>query len=525
MLKCPNCGADVHFAPETQNYVCDYCGSVFEQDELNEKQSSGDIKAEEQEMYEERKAGGGGTSGEDSLGEEDSEYIKVMVFTCPQCGGELFTTEDTAATFCSYCGSSVLLERRVSKEMKPQYIIPFQVTRDQAAEIYKKKMSKSLFAPSYMRHMDIEKIRGIYMPYWTYTIQGNAAINAKKTESTPTFGGTKVDEYKISANLIMKGNGIEYDSASSFPDDLSESIAPYDFKEAREFTASYMSGFYADAGDVPVEEYLQDAANVMKVLGADKAAEELGVTAGEILDDIPDPVVKGERAMYPVWFVSAKNKAKNKVSYAVINGQSGKIAADIPVDNKRLLIGMLCIAIPLFAILYFLITPTPQFTAWAVMILSIVGGIFAIVNMKGKSSGVKAKTSPKMVIFGAVLAAIGVLMYAFTRMLSALIVAVAGIVLVIIGIVKISKANKALNQVERGDKPKGIYTIPLILSIAAVVVCLVAIIWNPVRDIYFYICIIIAGICSAVSYWTMFSIHNKGTLRKLPQLGKRGGDE
>ena len=116
-------------------------------------------------------------------------------------------------------------------------------------------------------------------------------------------------------------------------------------------------------------------------------------------------------------------------------------------------------------------------------------------------------------------------MYAFTRMLSALIVAVAGIVLVIIGIVKISKANKALNQVERGDNPKGIYTIPLILSIAAVVVCLVAIIWNPVRDIYFYICIIIAGICSAVSYWTMFSIHNKGTLRKLPQLGKRGGDE
>ena len=533
MVKCPNCGADIHFKPETQNYVCDFCGSVFEQDELSEEQSKGGIKAEEQAAYEEKAESD--VKSED-VGTEEGGYIKVLIYTCPQCGGELFTTEETAATFCSYCGSSVLLERRVSKEMKPEYIIPFQVTKEQAAEIYKKKMNKSLFAPSYMRHMDIEKIRGIYMPYWTYSVFGNANVSVKKTESTPTFGGTKVDEYKINAGICMKGDGIEYDSASSFPDDLSQSIAPYDFKEAKPFTASYMSGFYADAGDVDEEQYFAEAGNVMRVLAAEKAAEELDVAAADVAAQIPEPMAEGKRAMYPVWFVSAKNKAANKVSYAVINGQSGKIAADIPVDNKRLLIGMLCFAVPIFAILYFLITPTPQITTWCVMLLSIVGGIFALVNMKGESTTVKTKMPVGSLVVGIICFVFGIALALLLKEGMFTAVAIFGAVLLIITFVKAAKGNKAAKaaeqqsevsqkEAEEEKKKKNRYVLPLILCIAAVLVCIIALIWNPVRDIYFYVCVIIAGICSALSYWTMFSIHNKGTLRKLPQLGKRGGDE
>lgn len=321
MLKCPNCGADIAFNPATQTYICDFCSSEFTQEQLNEAQKSGDIKAEEQQMYEEKPE-------TEQQEENDDPYLNVIVYTCPQCGGELFTTEETAATFCSYCGSSVLLERRVSKELKPEYIIPFQITREQAAEIYNNKMKKSVFAPSYMRHMDIEKIRGIYMPYWTYSVFGNAVVDTKTKETTPTVGGMIVSEYKITADVNMQGDGIEYDSASSFPDDLSQSIAPYEFAKASDFTASYMSGFYADAGDVSEETYMKEAGDVMRVLASEKAAEAMGVAPGEILSDIPDPVVEGKRAMYPVWFVSAKNNAAKKVSYAVINGQTGKIAAD-----------------------------------------------------------------------------------------------------------------------------------------------------------------------------------------------------
>ena len=47
MLKCPNCGADIPFNPATQTYICEFCSSEFTQEQLNEAQLSGDIKAEE----------------------------------------------------------------------------------------------------------------------------------------------------------------------------------------------------------------------------------------------------------------------------------------------------------------------------------------------------------------------------------------------------------------------------------------------------------------------------------------------
>ena len=33
--KCPNCGAQLIFRPESQHFVCDYCGSHFAPPELD----------------------------------------------------------------------------------------------------------------------------------------------------------------------------------------------------------------------------------------------------------------------------------------------------------------------------------------------------------------------------------------------------------------------------------------------------------------------------------------------------------
>ncbi|MBQ6454073.1 MAG: hypothetical protein IJJ14_06930 [Coriobacteriales bacterium] len=47
------------------------------------------------------------------------EDFDATLFTCPQCGAELISTDATAATFCSFCGSSVLLSQRVCKQKTP----------------------------------------------------------------------------------------------------------------------------------------------------------------------------------------------------------------------------------------------------------------------------------------------------------------------------------------------------------------------------------------------------------------------
>ncbi|MBQ0066435.1 MAG: hypothetical protein KBT48_11790 [Firmicutes bacterium] len=368
MLKCKNCGADIPFNPGTQTYICPYCGSEYTQEELTEQEQAGEIQAEEQ-VY-----------------QEDEGGMDVYVYTCPQCGGQLITTEETYATFCSYCGSSVILEQSKVKEEKPDYIIPFKITKEEAEQIYNKKMSSALFAPSYMKRMNVEKVRGIYMPYWTYALHVKGNIQATHEESFRQAGGTLYKKYDVRAHIDWQGDGIEYDASSSFPDDLSQAAGPFDFKQSQAFKASYMSGFYADRGNMPKDAYAQAAYQDFKRIGGQKLASRLG---------IPESVInyqnqidsRAKKAMYPIWFVFARNEHANKISYAVINGQNGKIAADIPFDPKKLILGTFIVAIPIFLLMYLLFVPTPHVTDLIIGMLSIVSLASCVLKMGEGNKG------------------------------------------------------------------------------------------------------------------------------------------
>ncbi len=148
MIKCKNCGSGTRFDIERQCLVCDYCDSTF--NVLDYKRA--DIRSEDQK-------------------------IEAIVHTCPMCGAELYTTEDTASTFCSFCGSSVLLESRMTEVYMPDFIIPFQITKEQAEAAYRKKLRTAIFAPRSVKEAEIKQMRPIYMPYWEYLLKPDAPVN------------------------------------------------------------------------------------------------------------------------------------------------------------------------------------------------------------------------------------------------------------------------------------------------------------------------------------------------------------
>ena len=63
-------------------------------------------------------------------------------------------------------------------------------------------------------------------------------------------------------------------------------------------------------------------------------------------------------AYLPVWFLTYRKN--DRVAYAVMNGSTGKITADLPVDSRKYLLGSIILAVPIFAVLAFLLTMTGQ---------------------------------------------------------------------------------------------------------------------------------------------------------------------
>ena len=565
MVICKNCGAFMRFDPETQTIKCDHCDSAVSPL---------------------------GVRTEDEV--ESSEEYETAVYTCPQCGGEILSDDDTAATFCSYCGAaSVVLEKRLEKVRKPAYIIPFKKTKQECFENYKAELKKALFAPSYMQQdMLIERLRGIYMPYWLYRIkhEGNIYVNGIHQYRRGEY--IHVDTYSISAFLKAHSDGIAFDGSASFSDNLSRGIAPFDTKEKQAFNPAYISGFYADVCDVAADVYEDNAAVVaetdisntisrhpelkMYTMELDKATGE--GAASEI---------ESELDYFPVWFLACKSRDGKGLSYAVVNGQTGRVAMDVPIDYKKYILGSLILSQPIILILNLFLTLSPQTILFCGAVFALATGYLLnsqlnliytrnlefddegkaykrnsdrgdtqeeedfgdIGNIREfharaeiakkqrmqmgipKKSTLRKKDSRAGMSIASVLF---VMVYVLVKSQD-LLVDIFGDIRLIYTVFAVAAvivvAAMLLKKHVNKERPDRLMYAPwesklsvLVKPGFALLVCAFVFIVNPVHDMFYYAGAIISLIAALFGVNDLVVGHNKLALRKPPQFNKRGGD-
>lgn len=324
MYQCPNCNGNLKYNIRLQKMSCDHCNSTFNPYQFG-----------------------------DAEGAKQSEF-EVTVFTCPQCGGELFTTDNEMAGFCSFCGSSTVFESRIANEKRPDYIIPFQKTKEDCKDEYMKMIRNAFFVPKALKSPEyIEGFRGIYMPYWIYDVQQQGEINLSGKRTTIDEDYMITSYYKFDGNLSSHYEGIAYDGSSALTDTISRKLMPYKMNSLREFSPVYLSGFYADAADLEAEVYEEDVMALTEKRTGEFVKNYYGLepytldTKDEsIVEQLGTTITKESQAMLPIWFMSYQNK--DWVAYATVNGQTGKVVADLPVDFKKYLLCAIPLAFPIF---------------------------------------------------------------------------------------------------------------------------------------------------------------------------------
>lgn len=353
MISCPGCGQGMRFDPKIQMMYCDYCETKLEPDLVK--------------------------VGTTASGNDEPLIIESKLFACPQCGGEILSDQDTAVTFCSFCGMSVELQGRTVQMLAPSRIIPFKCVKDTCAKSYAKFIKKAIFAPSYLREeTQLQKLRGIYMPYWTYAFEINDMVTYEGTTSHRSGDYIITDHYLLTATPIGSYDGISYDASSSFSDEISQAIGPFNIRDSKSFSVAYIAGFYADTADVDAFIYEDDARSVIaKDIDSkirkipDFAKYSMSSGTGQIGSKLG--VKAEEMAYFPVYFLANRHK-NGLVSYAVINGQTGKVAADVPIDYKKYIIGSIILALPIMGILDLFLVLRPD-------ALTMVAIVFAIISL------------------------------------------------------------------------------------------------------------------------------------------------
>lgn len=327
--KCPACGGALEFDSNVQKLKCPYCDTEFEVDAL--KEYAEDVNADEDDDITWEAA------GETQWTEGEKEGLRI--FVCKSCGGEILGDENTGATSCPYCGNSVLVTEAFAGTLRPDYVIPFKLDKKAAKKAYLKHIQgKPLLPKVFKEENHIEEIRGIYVPFWLFDADAQANVRYRGTKvrmwSDSDYNYTKTSFFSIRREGKIGFENVPADGSSKMADDLMESIEPFDFKDAVDFQTAYLAGYLADKYDVDASQCEQRANDRIRESTKRVFRDTVKGYATVIPEHTNISVSQGKLkyALYPVWMLNTVWKGK-KFTFAM-NGQTGKMIGDLPVDNK-----------------------------------------------------------------------------------------------------------------------------------------------------------------------------------------------
>ena len=346
--QCPACTGPLHFVGASGKLECEYCGASYEVAEIEALYAEKEEKAAAAQQAAEEANAGQNPPSEDGDAWDTSGFSEdwgtegdgMRAYSCPSCGAELICDENTAATSCPYCGNPTVVPGQFSGQLKPDFIIPFKLSKEDAVKALKNHYKGKILLPkSFTQKNHVQEIQGIYVPFWMFDgeAEGDAHYEAtcSHTYRSGDYEITETKHYDVHRAGMVNFEKIPVDASSKMPDDHMDSIEPYDYQELKPFSTAYLPGFLADKFDVTVEQCRQRADQ--RCEGTLSSALRNTVTGYHTCTLIHDSVNlkrgKVHYALMPVWMLNTKWKGKDFLF--AMNGQTGKLVGDLPVSWGR----------------------------------------------------------------------------------------------------------------------------------------------------------------------------------------------
>lgn len=324
--KCPSCGAYLTYRPDDGKWACDFCAAEFGEDELLQK-------AEQYEQTADQEA-----QKTDQATKDDGD--NEVVYHCPSCGSEIMTDSTTVATNCYYCHNPVVLQGKLTKDMKPDQVLPFSIGKDKAVESFMAWVGKKRFVPKgFFTKEKISELSGVYYPHFVSTceVAGEYEGEGRNTSvmDTPKYVITTTEHYAV----VRKGNltfkSLMRPALKSTDRKLSDGIHPFPLDDLHDFSSAYLSGFLAERRDLSKEEATADVEQELEnyvepLLTSDTHYDSRTGSASAHIKSI-----KSKYVLLPTWVLTYKGAGSEPYYYAM-NGRTGTVCGKLPINKGKL---------------------------------------------------------------------------------------------------------------------------------------------------------------------------------------------
>lgn len=330
-FKCKNCGAYIEFNPNDQNFKCKYCGTEYSEQELLDiskkiEQTPDDVDTEEN------------------------------VYVCKNCGANIVMTDTKSAGSCYYCHSPIVMLNKLSKEYKPNTVIPFEFDKKSAVEKFLNFTKNLRYLPKkFFEKSQLENLYGVYYPYFNSDVTVDASFSGQGTTVNSYRDGkyevTVTRYYSVERKGKIKFRDMFKSALSTRRDKMSTDVLPFDDSSEKEYSPIYLAGFMAERRDRTQEEVSDEVDNEIDsyiesvLLGDDR---NLYATLSGVHDfSVLDRNIK--YTLVPTWVITYRGKDK-KMYYYSMNGQTGKTVGKFPINYSKLSIHSLIMGAVFFAL-------------------------------------------------------------------------------------------------------------------------------------------------------------------------------
>lgn len=326
--KCPCCDGAIEFDSTVQKMKCPYCDTEFEMETLRAYDQELNNQPEEKMQWD--------TAAGSQW--EEGEADNLRAYICQSCGGEIVADQTTGATECPFCGNPVVMMGQFAGILKPDYVIPFKLSKkDAEAALKKHYQGKRLLPKVFKDENHIQEVKGIYVPFWLFDADADAHIRYKASRtrmwSDSNYNYTETSYYSVVRGGDIGFQRVPVDGSTKMDDTLMESIEPYRFEDAVDFQTAYLAGYLADRYDVDSQQSIERANQRIRTSTEEAFAQTVMGYHSVIPVSTNIQLKNGaaKYALYPVWML---NTVWNGQKYTfAINGQTGKLAGDLPLDK------------------------------------------------------------------------------------------------------------------------------------------------------------------------------------------------
>lgn len=340
-IKCKDCGANLKYSPGAQSLACEYCQAVNE------------ITVEKTEIVE------NDYNTFLSENENKAEQQTVSTVKCSNCGANTTLPPNVSSCGCPYCDTPLVVKNASPCSIiKPSYLLPFKIDRNKSRDEFIKWVASLWFAPNKLKQyaeQSAEKLKGIYMPYWTYDSETSTSYSGLRGDYyyvtqtyTDSNGNTQTRSVQHTRWSPAHGNvDNNFDdllicASNSLPEKLVQELEPWDLNELIKYDDKFLAGFLTETYQIEIKSGFEKAKIRMESTIRARVRSNIGGDTQQITNMSTNyDNITFKHILLPLW-ISAY-KYNDKVFRFTVNARTGEVQGERPYSVIKIVLFVLMI--------------------------------------------------------------------------------------------------------------------------------------------------------------------------------------